>query len=252
MKTDEKPDIDALVRQYRESGSIASRDRAVAACLPIAKIVARRFSGRGVEYDDLYQVASLALFKALERFDVGKGVKFMSFATPTMVGEVKNFFRDRSRLIRIPRRSGELLRSIEQAREALNQRLERSPTAEEIARELGVDLEEVLETIEMGGALRLASLDGAANATDDGEDFSLHATLGYEEEGYRQIETRDLVARAMDLLSEVERQVLTGLFFDGRSQRDIAQELGVSQMTVSRIERKALLRARASLVGEGM
>ena len=127
----QRPSIDAegLLREYATTGNTAIRDRVVEAYLYIASIIARRFSGRGVDYDDLYQVASLSLLKSIERFDPDRGVKFASFVTPTMVGEVKNYFRDRSRLIRLPRRGSELVRTVEAARDDLQVELQRQPTA---------------------------------------------------------------------------------------------------------------------------
>lgn len=126
-------DTEGLLREYATTGNTAIRDRVVEAHLYIASIIARRFSGRGVEYDDLFQVASLSLLKSIERFDPERGVKFASFVTPTMVGEVKNYFRDRSRLIRLPRRGSELVRALETAKDALQLELQRQPTAEELA-----------------------------------------------------------------------------------------------------------------------
>ena len=125
----QRPSIDAegLLREYATTGNTAIRDRVVEAYLYIASIIARRFSGRGVDYDDLYQVASLSLLKSIERFDPDRGVKFASFVTPTMVGEVKNYFRDRSRLIRLPRRGSELVRTVEAARDDLQVELQRQP-----------------------------------------------------------------------------------------------------------------------------
>lgn len=164
----QRPPMDAeeLLREYASTGNTAIRDRVVEAHLYIASIIARRFSGRGVDYDDLFQVASLSLLKSVERYDPERGVKFASFVTPTMVGEVKNYFRDRSRLIRLPRRGGELLRVVENARDRLQMELQRQPTAEELAERSGVSLEDVLEVLEMRGAASLVSLD-ALPAEDD-------------------------------------------------------------------------------------
>ena len=135
----QRPSIDAegLLREYATTGNTAIRDRVVEAYLYIASIIARRFSGRGVDYDDLYQWPRCPLLKSIERFDPERGVKFASFVTPTMVGEVKNYFRDSSRLIRLPRRGSELVRAVEAARDKLQVELQRQPTAEELARARG-------------------------------------------------------------------------------------------------------------------
>ena len=234
-----------LTRYCSDRSNESLRDRVFEAYLPLAEMTAKKFSGRGVEYDDLYQVGAMALFKALERFDPEKGVKFTTFATPTVVGEIKNFFRDRSRLISLPRRSGALMKKINQAKEALTHELERTPTAQELAEAVGEPLETVLETVEMQGAVNPVSLDSSPTEEDEG--FNLHSVLGFEETGYQDVEMRDLIRSAMDRMPEMEQRIIVERFFNNRSQRDVAQLLGVSQMTVSRNERKALDRFRREL-----
>lgn len=237
-----------LLHEYCLNRSdVRLRDRVFEAFLPLVGMVARKFSGRGVDYDDLYQVGSLALFKALERFDPDKGVKFVTFATPTVVGEIKNFFRDRSRLISLPRRSGALMKKIDQAKAELTVELERTPTAQELADAVGETLETVLETLEMQGAVSPVSLD--ASAAEEDEDFNLYSVLGVEEGGYQDIVLRDMIQRAMKQLTDTERQIIEERFFYNRSQREVAQTMGVSQMTVSRNERKAIEHFR-ELIGK--
>ena len=243
----QRPPVDAegLLREYAATGNVAIRDRVVEAHLYIASIIARRFSGRGVDYDDLYQVASLSLLKSVERYDPERGVKFASFVTPTMVGEVKNYFRDRSRLIRLPRRGGELLRAIESARDQLHLELQRQPTAEELARRSGASLEEVLEALEMRGAASPVSLD--AMPVEDDESAPLSAFLGREDAGFAEFEKSDMLNRAISSLDERQRKVIRMRFFENKGQREVAQAIGVSQMTVSRVERQALSRLREAL-----
>ena len=232
---------EALIRQYQLSGDVALREQLARMHLYIADIVARRFSGRGVEYDDLYQVASLALLKAIERFDPDKGVKFASFATPTMVGEVKNYFRDKSRLISLPRRGADMLRRLRLASDQLQARLMRMPTPVELAEALDAPLDTVLEALEMQGAVSPFSLDTAPAGEDESP---LGDFLGAEERGFAEFEQRDQVKRLLDLLPEEERQVLKARYFEGLSQRAVAEARGVSQMTVSRVERRALDKLR--------
>ena len=243
----QRPSIDAegLLREYAMTGNTAIRDRVVEAYLYIASIVARRFSGRGVDYDDLYQVASLSLVKSIERFDPERGVKFASFVTPTMVGEVKNYFRDRSRLIRLPRRGGELVRAVDAARDELQLELQRQPTAEELAERAGVPLEDVLEALEMRGAISPVSLDTLP--PEDDESAPLSAFLGQEDRGFADFENNDMLRRALDKLDERQREVIRLRFFEGKGQREVAQDIGVSQMTVSRVERQALALLREAL-----
>ena len=207
----------------------------------IAEISARRFSGRGVEYDDLLQVASLALIKALERFDCSKGVEFTSFATPSVVGEVKNYFRDKLRLVRLPRRSTEIMRRAELARERLGHELGRNPTPAEIARALKLPVEVVLEAMESHTAGFSVSLDDRAGEEDS---QSVADTLGELDPSFESVELNDYLKRELSKLTEQERRVIIARFVGERSQRDIAQELGVSQMYVSRLERRVLSRLR--------
>lgn len=227
-----------LLSEYQKSRDPAIIDRVVEAHLYIAAIIARRFSGRGVDYDDLYQVASLALYKSIDRYDPVRGVKFASFVTPNMVGEVKNYFRDRSRAIRLPRRGAQLMREVEQAREALVQELHRQPTADEIAKALGSTLDEVIEALEMTGAASPVSFD--AMPLDDDDSAPLSSFFGMDEMGYAEFERSDMLSRALGTLTEQQQILIRRRFFDNASQREVAQELGVSQMWVSRAERKAL------------
>lgn len=228
---------EALLRQYQLSGDMALRETLVRMHLYIAGIVARRFTGRGVDYEDLYQVASLALVKAIERFEPDKGVKFVSYATPTMVGEVKNYFRDKARPISVPRRGAELIARIQKAMARLQMDLMRNPTPVELAEELDVSLEMVLEALEMQGAMSPASLDTAPAGEDESP---ISAFLGVEEKGFALFEQSDQVKRLLEKLPRQQRDVLTMRYFGGKSQREIAQFMDVSQMTISRLERKAL------------
>ena len=228
-------EIAGHLRRYAETGDTAHRDRAVEGCLYIAEIVARKFSGRGVDYDDLFQVAALALTRAAERFDIDRGIQFPTFATPNMVGEVKNYFRDKSRLIRTPRRGAELMRLVEAAREELTQALGRSPRVDELAERAGLSEDDVLEMLEMA-SLQPVSLDAAPQ---EGE-RDVAETLGAEEQGFLDFENADLLRRSMDKLTDKQRGVIELRFFENLSQREAAQRLGVSQMSVSRAERSAL------------
>ncbi len=227
-----------LLTEFAATGDPALRDRIVEMHLNIASMVAARFSGRGVDYDDLFQVASLALFKAIDRYDPTRGVKFASFVTPTMIGEVKNYFRDRARVIRLPRNSSELIKSIEKAIAELSQELFRQPTPEELAERMGVSVETVLEGLDLRGATRPASLDSTPES--DESETPLSAYLGFEEKGYTDFERQDLLRRAMENLSDQQKEIIRYRFYDGLSQRDIAGRLGISQMSVSRAERRAL------------
>lgn len=224
---------DALVARYIHSRDPDLRDEVVRAYLPAARSVARKFAGRGVDEDDLFQVASLAMVKALDRFDPEKGVKFVSYVIPSMVGEVRNYFRDSARLIRLPRRGVQLAAQVNRARGELEQALGRSPRADEIADRLNVRLEDVLEALEIYNH-RTISLDS------EDEETPIENFVGAEDAALEAFETSEQLAGAMSALSERERSVIRMRFFENLSQRQIAEKLNLSQMTVSRVERQAL------------
>lgn len=229
----EKGAQDALVARYIHSRDPDLRDEVVRAYLPAARSVARKFAGRGVDEDDLFQVASLAMVKALDRFDPEKGVKFVSYVIPSMVGEVRNYFRDSARLIRLPRRGVQLAAQVNRARGELEQALGRSPRADEIADRLNVRLEDVLEALEIYNH-RTISLDS------EDEETPIENFVGAEDAALEAFETSEQLAGAMSALSERERSVIRMRFFENLSQRQIAEKMNLSQMTVSRVERQAL------------
>ena len=235
---------DNLLAEYCRTRDIGLRNQLVSKYLYIAEIISKKFSNRGIEYDDLYQVASLALLKALERYDISKGYKFSSFATPTIVGEIKNYFRDKSRIIRLPRKESEFIKKIENAKVHLSNKLGRTPVPDEIASFLDITTEQVLELMESSYPTKTASLDFYID--NEGE-TDLMAIVGQEEKDYSLIEDKDFIKRVMETLDEQERKVITDRFYRGRSQREISEEMGVSQMYISRMERKILERFRRYL-----
>lgn len=230
--------VERLLEEYTLRPSPEIRERLVEVHLYIAEIIARKFSGRGVDYDDLFQVAALALFKAVDRFDPSRGIKFASFVTPSMVGEVKNYFRDKSRTIRLPRRGAALMREIEKAKEALVQQLHRMPSFDELAEYMEVPEDMILEALEMAGSAGTVSLDSATS--DDEDAASLDTFLGINEDGYADFERMDTIQRAMAHLDDRQKEIIRLRYFENLSQREIAERLEVSQMTISREERKAL------------
>lgn len=227
-----------LLAEYAHTRSPDLREQIVEAYLSVARLIARKFSGRGVEFDDLFQVASLALVKGIDRFDPDKGVKFITFITPTMVGEVKNYFRDRSRAIRLPRRGMELAARLRTARAALEQQLGRSPRLDELAESMRLSEAEVLEALEMSSAAAPVSLDAQISADED--DSPLSRFLGFNDAAFAAFEESDMLRRAMDALDDRQRAVIRHRYMDNLSQREVAQRLNLSQMTVSRTERQAL------------
>lgn len=231
-----------LFKTYRETHDVKLRNEIAEKYLFIASMIAKKFVGRGVEYDDLFQVASLALLKGIDRFDETKGLKFSTFITPTITGEIKNYFRDRSRLIHLPRRVAELRVSVKKAEEELALANGKSPTAKEIAEKLGVPEEEVLSCMEAGSVV---SLDRPVDGDEDGASF--YDVLPDGEDAFERIEQNDAVRRALSSLGETEKKLVAYRFGQELSQAETARRMNVSQMYVSRMERKILQKLREDL-----
>ncbi|WP_280399342.1 RNA polymerase sigma factor SigF [Nocardia carnea] len=209
-------------------------------CLPLAEHIARKFSGRGETYDDLLQVARLGLLNAVERFDVSRGSSFLSFAVPTIMGEVRRHFRDNTWSVRVPRRVKEIQLSLGPTIEILSQRLGRVPRAREIAEELDIDLVEVTQALIAGNAYQTSSLDAPAGDDSESAAPALVESLGSEEESYGWVEDYLAVEPLLGELTDRERQVLRMRFFESKTQSQIADRLGVSQMHISRILSRTL------------
>ncbi|MBF6203097.1 MULTISPECIES: RNA polymerase sigma factor SigF [Nocardia] len=222
------------------------REAIVRRCLPLAEHIARRFVGRGENYEDLYQIASVGLVLAVDRFDPARGPSFLSFAVPTIMGEVRRHFRDHSWAVRVPRRIKEIQLSIGPAVEKLSQRLQRMPTALEIAVELNIDLLEVTQALLAGNAYSTNSIDAVIEDDDTGS-APIAETFGAEDPSYELTEEALAVAPLLAELPEREQRVLRMRFFEGRTQAQIAAVLGVSQMHISRVLSRTLadLRERA-------
>ena len=233
MNSLDKERAERLAAEYISNRNAGVRDEVIQICLPIARSVARKFSGRGVDGDDLFQVASLAMVKALERFEPEKNVKFTSFIVPCMVGEVRNYFRDCAQIIRLPRRGVQLAVQVERAKNAFEQENGRSPRPDEIAQRLQIPLENVLEALEIY-AHRTLSLD------DESADAPIADFLGEQDPALEAFETREQLQSAMLSLDERQRAIIRLRYFENLSQRQVAERLNLSQMTVSRAERSAL------------
>jgi RNA polymerase sigma-B factor len=221
------------------------RDELVTLHLPLVEHLTRRFLNRGEPYDDLLQVGTIGLIKAIDRFDPERAVEFSTYATPTIVGEIKRYFRDKGWAIRVPRRLQELRISISAASAELTQSLGHSPTISEIAKQVGATEEEVLEGLESANAYSTLSLD----ATDPTEDSALSMldSLGEDDEGLENVENRESIKPLLEKLHPREKQILALRFFKGMTQSQIATEIGVSQMHVSRLLNKTLEHLRESL-----
>lgn len=235
-------EVKALFEAYRDKKDIAARDKLVEKYLYIAEILAKKFVGRGIEYDDLFQVASLALLKGIERFDLSLGLEFTTFITPTITGEIKNYFRDKSRMIKLPRKLAALTVEINRAKNEIFSETGKKPTAKELAARLGVSEEEILRAQESKATL---SLD-AADASDE-EGGSRYDYIPDKRDFFDDFENRESLLSALKTLPETERKLISLRFGEELSQAETAKRLGVSQMFVSRLERKVLAKLKELL-----
>ncbi len=228
----------------------ALRRQVIELCLPLADHIARKFNGRGEQFDDLEQTARVGLVLAVDRYDVTRGSSFLSFAIPTIMGEVRRHFRDRTWAVRVPRRLKEIQLRIGPATEELSQRLGRMPNAREIADELDVDLVEVTRTLVAGNGYQTNSIDGVTHDGRDNSTQPITDTLGADEPCYQLTEDAMAVRPLIAALPAEERRVLIMRFYESRTQGEIAAELGVSQMQVSRILSRTLALLREQALAE--
>jgi RNA polymerase sigma-B factor len=226
-------------RRLRATGDPRVRDELIERALPLAHQIARRYSRGGEPFDDLLQVARLGLVKAVDRFDPDRNVAFSTYAVPTMVGEIKRHFRDTGWAIHLPRSLQERVLRVEQAEKSLSGRLGRNPTVSEIAEHTELDDESVLEAIEAASAYETRSLDAPA-PTEDDEGRSYADTMGRPDERFALIEDCGTVSVALRTLPVRERRILHMRFLQDMTQSEIAEQIGVSQMQISRLLRRAL------------
>ena len=221
---------------YRTSGDKALRDALVEKYLYIAQILSKRFINRGIDYEDIYQVAALGVLYAVERFNPERGVRFATFATPTVLGEIRKYFRDKGNFIRVPRPLYEMFYKAE--------KIKRGTTAEpadELSRALHIPKEDIDRAYRYGDYAFIESLEYEAYA--DGN-LSLADILGKEDNNFIMIENRDFIKRSMNKLNEREKELVKKRYYDGMTQTEIAQQWQVSQMYVSRLERTVLKKLR--------
>ena len=241
----------ALFVDFRDEGAPpasrdAARDALVHLHLPLVEHCARRFRNRGEPFEDLVQVGTIGLIKSIDRFDTDRGVEFSTYATPTIIGEIKRYFRDKGWAIRVPRRLQELRMQIGAATAELTQKLGRSPTPRELAEALECTIEEIIEGIESSNAYATLSLDASDNGEGGGAATMLDA-LGVEDVNLEHVEIRESLKPLLDRLEPREKKILLLRFFKNMTQSQIAEEIGVSQMHVSRLLTRTLAELRTSL-----
>jgi RNA polymerase sigma-B factor len=234
-----------LFQRHLGASDPRARDELIERFLPLARQLARRYQRAEEPLDDLVQVASIGLIKAIDRFDPSREVAFSSYAVPTILGELKRHFRDRTWSVRVPRDLQELALKVDRAVADLSRDLHRQPTVAEIAGAVEANEEQVLEALEAAGAYRATSIDAPRGSEDDGSD-TLGDSMGKDEKGFGLAEDRATLSRLLDTVTAREREVLRLRFEEDLTQAEIGDRIGVSQMQVSRIIRQSLSRLRAA------
>jgi RNA polymerase sigma-B factor len=240
-----------LLEQYHRLGDEDAREQVIQEQLPLAEFLARKFAGRGEPVDDLVQVASVGLIKAVDRFDVDRNIEFSTYATPNILGEIKRYFRDKGWAMRVPRGLQELRQSAKEAIRDGTVKTGRSPTIEELADTLNSDVESVAEALTLGRAYNTTSLD-APVSQDDREGDTVMDLQADENSLIEGLEDKILLQKAMENLKDQQQKILELRFNEGKTQTEIAQTIGVSQMHVSRLLRRAVddLRHQLGELGE--
>jgi RNA polymerase sigma-B factor len=235
-------DQDELLRRYHEDGDTEARRLLIESMLPLVRTLARRYVNRGESLEDLFQVGCVGLIKAVDRFDISRDLRFSTFAVPTILGEIKRHFRDRAWSVRVSRGIQELNAKVGREADRLAGLLGRAPTIEELAEATESSVEQVLEALQGAQAYNTVPLDEPL-----GEDGETAERFGSEDPGYLKAEQRVELARGLDALPSRERSIVLLRFFEGLTQREIADRIGISQMHVSRLLRRSIERMRAQL-----
>jgi RNA polymerase sigma-B factor len=242
-----KEDVKKLFIEYEETRDRELRDLLIENYLYIPKILSRKYGHKSGDNEDIYQVACLGLMYAVERFDVSRGYEFDTFATPTIIGEIKRYYRDREWLIRIPRKIQDRNREINQTRTMLEHKLMRSPTITEIADYLEISEEDVIKAMESSNAYYPKSLSMEYESNQDGQEVSLMDILGNTDNNLENVENIDLLKKKIQALNPVERIIVEQRFFQGKTQKEVAEYINKSQMTVSRIEKRIMKKIKEDL-----
>src|SRR5438874_7068649 len=245
MRIDDK----ILLRRYHEDGDLQAREQLIEQYMSLVRSLARRYSYRGEQLEDLVQIGAIGLIKAIDRFDLERGVELTTYATPNIIGEIKRHFRDKGWSVRVPRGLQELNVQLSRLIEQLTVQLSRSPTIPELAKAAGVEEELVLEALESGRAYSSLSLSTGGGSDEEG-DLDPLESIGTEEHQYQVSEDRAVLAPGFRALDERERMILHLRFFEGLTQSQIAQQIGISQMHVSRLIRRSLEKIREEIAAE--
>jgi len=239
-----------LLRRYHEDGDLQAREQLIEQYMSLVRSLARRYSYRGEQLEDLVQIGAIGLIKAIDRFDIERGVELTTYATPNIIGEIKRHFRDKGWAVRVPRGLQELNVQLSRIVEQLTVQLGRSPTIPELAEAAGAQEEEVLEALESGRAYSPLSLSSTTGG-DGEETLDPLESIGTEEHQYEVSEDRAVLAPGFKALDDRERMILQLRFFEGLTQSQIAQQVGISQMHVSRLIRRSLEKIREAIDADG-
>ena len=238
-----------LLRRYHDHGDLKAREQLIERYMPLVRSLAHRYSYRGEQLDDLVQIGAIGLIKAIDRFDVSRGFELTTYATPNIIGEIKRHFRDKSWAVRVPRGLQELNARLSKLIDDLTVQLSRSPTIPELAKAAGIEPELALEALESGRAYSSISL-SQGSGHEEGEEIDPMEMLGEIEHQYEASENRAVLAPGLRLLDQRERWILHLRFFEGLSQSQIAEQVGISQMHVSRLIRRSLEKVRTQIAPE--
>ncbi|MFM7322545.1 MAG: SigB/SigF/SigG family RNA polymerase sigma factor [Armatimonadota bacterium] len=243
-------ELERLSHEFARTRNPELRDKLILCHQRLVRSIAARFMGSGESLEDIVQVGNIGLIHAIDRFSAERGTRFSTFATPTILGEIRRYFRDKATGIRVPRRMVEIQQHARKVRQTLNQELGRNPTTAELARRLDVSEEALLIALEAGDAVRLVSLDSALEGSSGAEGATLLELVGARDRSLADLEDYGDLRAAMDLLPAREHEVIRLRFFDDVSQAKIAEQMGISQMHVSRLQHRALRRLRETMAQE--
>lgn len=233
--------------EYSKTRDIEIRNQIFSKYQYLADIISKKYVNKGIEHEDIYQIASIGLIYAIERYDINKGYEFTSFATPTILGEIKKYFRDKGWAIKVPRRIQEVSKKINDVSNDLSFKLNRTPTIKELSENLGYSEEEVLEAMEAGKLFVSQSLNVNLDKGSEFKEMELVDTIGDETNNYETFENYEFLKKSLELLNKLEKEIIVERFYNNKTQSEIAKRLNISQMTVSRLEKKALEKIKASV-----
>lgn len=226
--------------EYADTKDVEVRNHIFDMYKYLPEIISRKYVNRGIEYDDIYQIACLGLLYSINRFDASKGFEFTSFATPTILGEIKKYFRDKGWSVKVPRKIQEMAKRVNIAKTDLSFELNRVPTVKELAKYLEISEEEILEALEAGKLFISQSLNITYDNGDNNKKLELIDIIPNKKDDYEVFENKEFVMGMLNKLNKLERKIINDRYFEDKTQNEIAQELNISQMTVSRIERKTI------------